>query len=227
VTASGDLDQPASVDVYAAVQGTEPEAIELLDELVLRVGSAPTSASHTSMSFPETRRLWAQLGATEQGADDRPPPEVTQPQHLFARSEFFRRPLPDDAIAALVATFSSARTSGVSLELDFMPWGGAYNRVPPDATAFVHSAELFQLKRAAVVDPPVTTSAAAARRWVTQSWTSVHPWGSARVFQNFADPDLEDWAEAYYGTNYDRLLKVKARYDPGNRFRFRQSPRVG
>jgi FAD/FMN-containing dehydrogenase len=228
VTASGNLDQPASVDVYAAVQGTEPEAVELLDELVLRVGSAPTSASHTSMSFPETRRFWARLGATEHGPDDGASPEVTQPQHLFAKCEFFRRPLPDDAIAALVATFSSARTSGVSLELDFMPWGGAYNRVPPDATAFVHRAELFQLKHAAVVDPPVTTlGAAAAHRWLARSWKSVHPWGSGRVFQNFADPDLEDRAEAYYGTNYDRLVRVKARYDPGNTFRFRQSLPVG
>ena len=53
-----------------------------------------------------------------------------------------------------------------------------------------------------------------AQRWVSGSWTSVHPWGSG-PFQNFADPDLENWADAYYGTNYDRLVQIKARYDPG------------
>ena len=47
--------------------------------------------------------------------------------------------------------------------------------------------------------------------------------GLRRVFQNFADPDLEHWAEAYYGPNYARLVWVKARYDPSNLFRFRQS----
>jgi hypothetical protein len=62
----------------------------------------------------------------------------TQPRHLFAKSEFFRHPLPGAAIAALVATFSEDRASGHSRALDFMPWGGAYNRVRPDATAFVH-----------------------------------------------------------------------------------------
>ncbi len=42
----------------------------------------------------------------------------------------------------------------------------------------------------------------------------MHPWGSGRVFQNFADPDLESWADAYYGANVERLARIKARYDP-------------
>jgi len=43
------------------------------------------------------------------------------------------------------------------------------------------------------------------------------------VFQNFADPDLEDWAEAYYGPNLGRLMQVKGRYDPENVFRSEQT----
>jgi hypothetical protein len=105
-----------------------------------------------------------------------------------------------------------------------MPWGGAYNRRPPDATAFVHRDQLFQLKHAVVVGPDAPPAdQAAAHRAASRSWASVHPWGSGRVFQNFADPDLEHWAQAYYGPNYDRLVRVKARYDPANLFRFQQS----
>jgi Berberine and berberine like len=47
------------------------------------------------------------------------------------------------------------------------------------------------------------------------------------VFQSFADPDLESWAGACYGTNLERLVRVKARYDPGNALRFHQSLPVG
>src|SRR5918996_843627 len=49
------------------------------------------------------------------------------------------------------------------------------------------------------------------------------PSGTGRVFPNFPDPDLKDWASAYFGTNLERLLSLKARYDPGNLLRFRQS----
>jgi hypothetical protein len=51
----------------------------------------------------------------------------------------------------------------------------------------------------------------------------VHPFGTGGVFPNFADPDLDDWAHAYYGDNLDRLLEVKARHDPENTFRHHQS----
>jgi hypothetical protein len=105
-----------------------------------------------------------------------------------------------------------------------MPWGGAYNAVPADASAFVHRSELFQLKHAVVVDPSASTAEKeSARRQVVRSWSSVRPWGSRRVFQNFADPDIENWADAYYGGNLGRLVAVKARYDEENFFRFDQS----
>jgi FAD/FMN-containing dehydrogenase len=228
VTTTADVGEPPSIDVYAAVLEGAPDPAELLDQLVVRVGAAPTTASLERMSFPRARRFWAQLGVAEDEAADAPSPDVTQPRHLFARSEFFPRPMPTEAIVALLENLVADRTPGESRELDFMPWGGAYNRVGPDATAFVHRSELFQLKHAAVVDPPVSPDAdSAAHQWVTRSWTSVHPWGSGRVFQNFADPDLQDWARAYYGTNLGRLVEVKARYDPANVFRFHQSLPVG
>src|SRR6266508_2986330 len=153
VTATGDIDEPPSVDMYGALLGTESEAKALVEELVVRAGSYPTSVSRTHMSFPETRRVWAQLGVAEDGAEEGPHPQLTQPRYLFSKSEFFGRPLSTEAIAALVDTSSAGLASGASRELDFLPWGGAYHHVRPVATAFVHRHVLFQLYFAGVGDP--------------------------------------------------------------------------
>jgi hypothetical protein len=228
VTGAGEVDQPASVDVYGALLGTGSDATRLLDELVVRAGADPVLAWVRQLSFAETRRFWADLPVGEAGAGHGPHPPSAQHPYLVAKSEFFTRPLPAAAAAALVENFVQGRPAGQSRELDFMPWGGAYNRVPPAATAFVHRDARFQLKHAAVVDPQASIAATqAAHRWVTRSWAVVHPWGSGRVFPNFPDPDLEDWAHAYYGSNYDRLVRIKARYDPADLFHFRQSLPAG
>jgi len=237
VTAAGDADQPPVVNLFGAMIGTESDTAELLDELVDRAGVDPVSAFREQMSYRETKRYLAELGEAMAGNDERlgetSRSEPSPQGHSFSKSEFFGRPLPSEAIAALAENLQEERVPGQSRELDFTPWGGAYNRVRADATAFVHRDELFLLKHAVVVNPDASTAEReAAGRWLAWSWASVHPWGSGRVYQNFPDPDLEDWAHAYYGSNYDRLVRVKARYDPGGFFRFRQSlsshvPRLG
>jgi FAD/FMN-containing dehydrogenase len=215
LTAADEVDQPASVDVYGALLGTASDATGLLDELVIRVGADPTWVWAERLSFAETRRFWADLPVGEaDGGQAAHGPSAPLP-HLVAKSEFFRRPLLPEDVAALVEHLVQGRPAGQFRELDFSPWGGAYNRVPAEASAFVHRDERFQLKHAVVVDPQASTDAKqAAHRWVTRSWALVHRWGSGRVFQNFADPELEGWAGAYYGPNYRRLVRVKARYDP-------------
>jgi hypothetical protein len=212
VTAGGG--EASAVDIYAAYTGDESAVEPLLTDLVGRVGLDPIASSREVLSFPETRRFWANLGQAERGAPDDP---IVEPVCLFAKSEFFRRPLPVEAVGSLLEAFESESASGLARELDFMPWGGEYNRVPPEATAFVHREERFQLKHAVVLDPDASPGAQeAASRQVARSWASVHRWGSGRVFQNFADPDLDPWSPAYHGSNLDRLLELKARYDPEN-----------
>ena len=206
----------AAVDVYAAHTGDAAAAESLLTDLVERAGMDPVASSREVLSFPGTRRFWATLGQAERTATD---DTILEPVCLFAKSEFFRRPLPPEAIGGLLETFGSESASGLARELDFMPWGGAYNRVAQDATAFVHREERFQLKHAVVLPPDAgLVDREAASREVARSWASVHPWGSGRVFQNFVDSELAPWSPAYHGPNLDRLLEVKRRYDPEHVF---------
>ncbi len=226
LTASGDVEEPPAANVFGAMLGTESEAAERLEEMVDRVGADPASVFRKHMSYRETKRYLAELGDEMAGEDDRlGEGSDEEPQgHPYSKSEFFRRMLPIEAIEALVENFLEGRVAGQSRELDFTPWGGAYNRVPAEATAFAHRDELFLLQHAVVVGPDApATEREDARRWLTRSWGVVRPWGSGRVYQNFPDPDLEDWAHAYHGANLERLLRVKRKYDLDGFFRFRQS----
>jgi FAD/FMN-containing dehydrogenase len=217
VTATGDPSEQPQVDVYGAAFGSGSTAATSFDELVARVGSDPVTTWSRALSFPETRRFWAHLG--DPGWDREVIVGSLAPVRLFAKTEFFRRPLPADAVTGLLQAFELDRLSGESRELDFMPWGGAYARVRPDATAFVHREERFLLKHSAVVEADVSPRTdRAAHRFVTRSWESVHAWASGRIFQNFADQDVGEWSEAYHGANLDRLRGIKDRYDPSNVF---------
>ena len=222
----GEVEKPATVDLFGTLLGSEREAAELLDDLVARAGVDPESDFRSRMSFAETRAYWADLGAADEVDETHhaPPLQV----HPYFKSEFFRQALPAGTVAGLVANLAEGRVPGQSRELDFTPWAGAYNRVEEDSTAFAHRGELFSLKHAVTVDADAATAAKeAADHWVKRSWSTVRPWGSGRVFPNFPDPDLPDSGPAYYGTNYERLLGVKRRYDPDNVFRFDQSLPTG
>lgn len=95
---------------------------------------------------------------------------------------------------------------------------------PPTRPAFAHRGERLLVQHLVQVGADAAPAErAAARDWMARSWTLVHPWGSGGVYPNFPDPDLQDWARAYYGTNYDRLRRVKAAYDPDGFFRLHQS----
>jgi FAD/FMN-containing dehydrogenase len=226
LTATHDERRPPVLNLIGSMLGGEAGTNRLLDELVALAGAAPATASSWHLPYRETKRSLVGLGSIEE--DEQAPGQEPAEGDLFSKSEFFRRRLPAETIVALVENLSRGLAPSHARELNFTPWGGAYNRRPADATAFAHREELFMIEHVVVVDPAAsTTERKAARDWLRQSWTLVHPWGSGRVYPNFPDPDLEDWGHAYYGENYDRLLGVKATYDPLDVFRFHQSLPVG
>jgi len=203
VTAGGDESEPPLVHLFGAMIGSEADTVGLLEELVARAGVDPASESLTHLPYAQTKRH----------LDDHSPGD-DRPGHMFSKSEFFRRPLPADSIAALIEDLADGRTASESRDLDFSPWGGAYNRTRPDATAFVHRDALFVLKHGLVVDPGTPAGVReSARRWLARSWASVHPWGTGGVYPNFPDPDLNGSARAYHGANLDRVRRIRASYE--------------
>ena len=200
--------------VFGTMQSVESDAAQLLDELAVRVGTDPDAASFTYAPFQDAKRALARLGARRQG---------TSPAYPLSKSEFFGQPLPADAVKELVAQLGQA-APGQYHELDFSPLRGAYDRTPAYATAYVHRHADFLLKHEATIDLDAPAAAGeVAWGWLARSWSTTHSWGSGHAYQNFPDPDLADWPQAYYGANLARLRRVKHRYDPNGFLHFAQS----
>nr|BFE52800.1 hypothetical protein GCM10017745_62270 [Saccharothrix mutabilis subsp. capreolus] len=200
------------------------------DPVVLLVGAGPGVPECPEPAVAEVVEVSAEdagvLHATPYSAVSRDPTSIPlvseRPGMSTAKTGFFGRPLPEEAVAELLGHFVARRAMGELREVSFTPWGGAYARA--ENGAFAHRAAMFLVKHTVLVGP-----GGAARRadevlnWLATSWNILHPWGTGGVYPNFPDPDLQDWLTAYYGDHVERLRAAKRRYDPRNVFRFAQS----
>jgi FAD binding domain/Berberine and berberine like len=206
VTVGGEAGADPVVHLFGSMIGSETETAALLDEFVSVAGADPASSERAHMRYGSLKNYIAERGPGDQEDEDGRP---------YMKSEFFREPLPAGAIEALVELFVRGRRPWEARKLDFMPWAGAYNRLPADATAFPHREELFLLEHSVVVPAGFDAAATeAARSWLSDSWELVHPSGSGGAYANFPDTDLPDEHRAYWGGNLERVRRVKEKYDP-------------
>jgi hypothetical protein len=142
------------------------------------------------------------------------------------KSSYIDRPLSDRAIDTMLRWVErwpgSSNTDGGGAAL--FAWGGAMNRPAPDATAFVHRGARFLMVYATswtAEDPPGVVSR--GLDWIEGFFDAMRAHVAARSYQNFIDRSLRNWQQAYYGPNFDRLVKIKTRHDPDDLFHFAQS----
>jgi hypothetical protein len=138
-----------------------------------------------------------------------------------AKSAFFDKPLSQDAIRKVMHHIEGAQAvpelSNGGIMFD--AFGGAIGRVSPADTAFVHRGALFSSQFLAYWPQKADGAATArCRSWIRDFHAAMLPDSSGGAYVNYIDPALRDWQRAYYGSNYDRLVRVKAAYDPDNLF---------
>lgn len=140
------------------------------------------------------------------------------------RSDILNEPLSDKGVATMVGAIEERHRQGGPGEVIFDSWGGAINRVAPDATAFVHRKAIASAQYDAAFAPGVSAGELrAAKKWMDSWYASMRPYVSGEAYQNYIDPGLRDWEHAYYGANLARLKRVKAKWDPDDVFHFAQS----
>jgi FAD/FMN-containing dehydrogenase len=204
------------------------EQLESLIRPLVNAGT-PTRVSVTSRTYMEAVRLWAGCTGTVAQCHLQPQGQLGR-SNFKGKSDYANRPLTARGIATLVGQIDARARGGAGSGIVLLDSsGGAVNRVRKQATAFVHRDDLFSLQYLAYWDASAGPAVAAANlSFLRRFRAAMHPHVSGFAYQNYIDPELANWRHAYYGSNFNRLVAVKRRYDPGNVFRFRQSipPRV-
>ena len=106
----------------------------------------------------------------------------------------------------------------------FDSYGGAINRVAPDATSFVHRDCLALGQYLAYWQTDSSPELVASNQaWLRELTDAITPYSNGQAYQNYIDPGLVGWLDAYYGANLPRLRQIKLAVDPDDVFSFAQS----
>ncbi len=226
--ATNDKHSSPIVRVNGVYVGTVAALNPLLQRLTSRISAAPISRFVGPNNLLDTMLIEADCFGETVAQCHLPSQNAhgqLQRDTSAAKSDYFTRALPRQGIDALVSAITRRQAStfgGAGIGLD--AYGGAINRVAADATAFVHRNALFSAQYSVNWNASDRASIVIANRsWLTETWQSMRSYASGAAYQNYIDPDLADWQQAYYGTNLPRLEHIKAVYDPSNFFHFAQS----
>lgn len=218
----------AQAEVNGVWLGSPASLTPLLDGLQRAAGGAAVSSRYVGQaSFAHAMLLEAGCASLSQAQCRLPtqgPAGVLTRRPSLAKSDYLTGPLGDKGVAAVLAGIDSRRSQGAKGAVGFDSYGGAVNRVAPDATAFVHRDAIASAQYNADFSPGAPGGFLdAAQQWLDGWYASLRPYVSGGAYQNYIDPDLASWEQAYYGANLPRLQRVKAAWDPDDVWHFAQS----
>jgi FAD/FMN-containing dehydrogenase len=133
----------------------------------------------------------------------------------------YLKALDDDIIRDITAGLAK-RPSDMSYA-SIWKFGGAVQRVKPDATAFGDRSMPFMLSLDAIWSKPTDDDANIT--WVRSMWVEMQRHSTGRMYLNFPGLGEGDTLvrDAFGADTYKRLQAVKRRYDPENLFRLNQN----
>jgi FAD/FMN-containing dehydrogenase len=149
----------------------------------------------------------------------------TSLDELFARGRrfywksHFLREMPDAAIDTIVTEF--AKVPGPPSVIILQQAGGETARRGAGDTAYGNRDANWNFIPCAISEDPAEDARNMA--WVRSVFDAMRPFATGGVYVNDLGEEGEDRIRAAYGANYDRLARVKARFDPANLFRLNQN----
>jgi hypothetical protein len=140
-------------------------------------------------------------------------------QHYWKAN--FVTELTDEAIGAHLE--HGPKVPVVNSTVHIYPINGVCHQVAPDATAFAYRDANFATVIAGMWPDPADNQANIG--WVRDYYDATAPLSEQGGYINFMADDDQDRIKANYRGNYERLVTVKRKYDPGNLFHLNQNIR--
>jgi FAD/FMN-containing dehydrogenase len=197
-----------------------PDAIRGQTQVIVRAAFAGAAAGGAALIQPwldwrsPMSNTFHEMPFTEIGTINNDP---VDPRAVHASNEMFDR-LSDDAIDVIVRYTTNSRSPLVFSEL--RQAGGAIARVNPDANAIGNRDALFYFQTSGL--SPTPEARAAIQSYIRQYKDELRPYLRGGVYLNFmmGTEARDRTKDAYLPTAYQRLIALKAKYDPDNLFRF-------
>jgi FAD/FMN-containing dehydrogenase len=137
----------------------------------------------------------------------------------YWRADFVNE-LSDDAIAQHIR-FGEALPSMHST-MHLYPINGAASHVGKSDTAWNYRDATWAQVMVGVDPDPANNEKTIS--WTKSYYDALHPYSAGGAYVNFLMGDEgEDRVKKTYGDNYERLVAIKNKYDPGNLFRVNQN----
>jgi FAD/FMN-containing dehydrogenase len=138
----------------------------------------------------------------------------------YWRAEFVEH-IPDEAIERHVEFSQSMPTWKSTMHL--YPINGAAHRVGAGETPWAFRHANWGMVIVGVDADPA--NAEMLKDWAVRYWDAVHPYGAGGSYLNMVTEEVPELVRRSYGDNYERLARVKAKYDPDNVFHVNQNIR--
>uniref|UniRef100_A0ACD6A1W2 Uncharacterized protein n=1 Tax=Avena sativa TaxID=4498 RepID=A0ACD6A1W2_AVESA len=231
-------DGNVSVTFQGQVLAAKERALSVLNQSFPELGLAEVDLSE--MSWIESAAYFAGLST----ADDLPNRGMQAKQYSKAKSDYVQAPISMRDVVEIVRYLSTGPTGSIQLD----PYGGAMARVGRSETPFPHRAgNVYSIQYGVNWDRSQEALAEEYIGWLRSFYMYMAPYVSKdprAAYVNYLDLDLgvNNWTRtaggssvgavahvrssfgaAYFGNNFDRLVRAKTKNDPGNVFNNAQS----
>ncbi|CDP12589.1 unnamed protein product [Coffea canephora] len=214
------------------------------------LGTASRLLEVMNQSFPElgltqkdcTEMSWIQSVMYIAGYPSKTPPEVLlEGKSLFknyfkAKSDFVREPIPEDGLEGLWKRLME----GDSPLMIWNPYGGMMSKISESEIPFPHrKGVIFKIQYVTLWQDADKDTAAKHIDWIRKLYNYMATYASTfprEAYVNYRDLDLgvnkdgntsfiqaSVWGSKYFKNNFNRLVRIKNKVDPGNMFRHEQS----